>query len=70
MSSTSYSREQYGTRLHCARCNSHGYATWETSEKDAQANALGTIVRITPGFFIRGTDKQGAIEIVCLKCNS
>jgi hypothetical protein len=68
MSSPSQAAEQYGTRLHCSHCDTHGYATWEVN--DQSAGAIGTIIRITPGFFVRGSDQQGGIEIACLKCNS
>lgn len=72
MSSPAKSREQAGTRLHCTHCDTHGYATWEANGQDADSGTgiSGTMIRITPGFFVRGTDQQGAIEIACLKCSS
>ncbi len=69
MSTHSHAKAQYGTRLHCSRCDSHGYATWEANDDGAGLSSLGTMIRITQGFYLRGTDKQGGIEIACLKCN-
>lgn len=51
------------TTLHCPACGSEGRASWEDSEEGA-----GTLVRISGGFFVRGSDERGQLEIACLKC--
>ena len=60
-------QEQLGTRLQCPHCKTAGYATWDAAE-DMGPDGSGTMIRVTSGFFVRGTDKQGNLEIACLKC--
>jgi len=51
------------TTLVCPNCGAEGRAAWETADE-----AGGTLVRISSGFFVRGSDGEGHLEIACLKC--
>ena len=51
------------TTLVCPKCGAEGRASWEDG-----GDAGGTLVRISAGFFVRGSDDDGQLEIACLRC--
>lgn len=59
---------QIRTRLRCSKCGADGLATWDVGAQIDPRRPLGGLARVSGGFFVRGADETGQIEIACIKC--
>ena len=64
-------RAQFMNELVCAKCGTHGHATWEESGRAFQQKGPETaLIELSGDFIANAAALPGVIQIICKNCGT